>query len=225
MPGNGLGAEITGAVSSALNSSAPSFNGKTVCFSLMLAPYLGDAPPQNIREDAAAFFYPFGVFYRKTPSSVEAAVPEDMREQIETRKKEESLLSSTPIAAPTALLANPADGAVTLVWDAPRDGRISGYEVRWKGEQGLEWQKSSIPSQTRWTVSKLKNGESYSFQVRTLAGDQTSTWTQPATCIPGSVEEVMVAQTASTIPLRTLMRLVYYGLVQGIVTKWLHRKR
>jgi hypothetical protein len=225
MPGNGLGTEITGAVSSALNSSAPSFNGKTVCFSLMLAPYLGDAPPQNIREDAAAFFYPFGVFYRKTPSSVEAAVPEDMREQIESLKRQGSMLSSTPLPAPTAFLTNPTDSAVTLVWDAPRDGRISGYEVRWKGKQGLEWQKSSIPSQTRWTISNLENGESYSFQVRILAGDQTSTWTQPATCIPGPVEDVMVAQTASTIPLRTLLRLVYYGLVHGTVTRWLHREK
>jgi hypothetical protein len=38
---------------------APSFNGKTQRFRLMIAPYRGDAPPENIRADALAFAYPY----------------------------------------------------------------------------------------------------------------------------------------------------------------------
>ena len=225
LPGNGLGAEITGAVSNALNSSAPSFNGQTVHFSLMLAPYFGDSPPRNLQNDAAAFFYPFGVIYRKTPAGLAAVVPEDMKNEIETQKGKQSQRDPTPIPEPTAFLANPTDGAVTLVWDAPRDGRITGYEVRWKTQDAQEWQTNRCPPGNRWTISNLVNGEVYSFQIRALAGDRTSTWTHPATCIPGPVKDIMISQTATSIPLWTLIRMAYYGLVHGIVTRLFHRTK
>jgi hypothetical protein len=221
MPGNGLGAEITGAVSSALNSNAPSFNGQNCHFSLMLAPYLGDAPPQNVRADAAAFFYPFGVFYRKSPTDIEATLPEDLRALMEARKKEDSLVNDSPIAAPTSLLANPSKSAVTLVWDAPREGYISGYEVRLKGAGEFNWQTELIPSCTRWSINELVDGEVYSFQIRAFAGERTSAWTQPISCIPRPVEKVLVAQTASKIPAWTLLRLAASGILHGIITRWL----
>lgn len=37
---------------------APSFNGRRQSFEIMLAPYRGDAPPEDIRADASAFAYP-----------------------------------------------------------------------------------------------------------------------------------------------------------------------
>jgi hypothetical protein len=225
LPGNGLGAEITGAVSNALNSSAPSFNGQTVRFSLMLAPYFGDSPPKNLQNDAAAFFYPFGVLYRKTPAGLAAVVPEDMRKEIKTQKSKQSQLDPTPIPEPTAFLANPTDGAVTLVWDTPGDDRITSYEARWKKQESQGWQTNRCPPCPRWTISNLENGEVYSFQIRTLAGDKASAWTHPATCIPGPIKDIMISQTASSIPLWTLIRMAYYGLVHGIVTRLLHRTK
>jgi hypothetical protein len=42
-------------------------------------------------------------------------------------------------------------------------------------------------------------------------------------CIPGPVEDIMISQTASNIPLSTLARMAYYGLVHGIVTRLIHR--
>lgn len=38
---------------------APSYNGRTLEFSLLLAPYLSDAPPETARYDAEAFAYPY----------------------------------------------------------------------------------------------------------------------------------------------------------------------
>ncbi|MCU0843816.1 MAG: hypothetical protein MUC76_02700 [Spirochaetes bacterium] len=38
---------------------APSYNGKTQRFRLMVAPYEGDEPPESLRADAAAFAYPY----------------------------------------------------------------------------------------------------------------------------------------------------------------------
>jgi len=38
---------------------APSYNGRVQEFSLLIAPYSGDAPPDAIRYDAEAFAYPY----------------------------------------------------------------------------------------------------------------------------------------------------------------------
>ena len=38
---------------------APSYNGRVQEFSLLLAPYRGDMPPETIRNDAEAFAYPY----------------------------------------------------------------------------------------------------------------------------------------------------------------------
>ncbi len=38
---------------------APSYNGRTQRFSLMLAPYIGDCPPEELQADAQAFSYPY----------------------------------------------------------------------------------------------------------------------------------------------------------------------
>ncbi len=38
---------------------APSYNGKAQTFRLLIAPYQGDCPPQDIQNDAAAFAYPY----------------------------------------------------------------------------------------------------------------------------------------------------------------------
>ncbi len=42
-----------------INPYAPSYNGKMQEFRLLLAPYAGDAPPENLRYDAEAFAYPY----------------------------------------------------------------------------------------------------------------------------------------------------------------------
>ncbi len=52
--GNGLGAEIALHKGAQLCSNAPSYNGTSARFSLLLAPYEGDAPPaQHVALDEA----------------------------------------------------------------------------------------------------------------------------------------------------------------------------
>ena len=57
----GLGKLIAGIMADSLDSSAPSYNGRSESFSLMIAPYLGDEPPEEIENDAEAFAYPYAV--------------------------------------------------------------------------------------------------------------------------------------------------------------------
>ncbi|GAB4490431.1 MAG: hypothetical protein Fur0016_28550 [Anaerolineales bacterium] len=42
-----------------INPYAPSYNGQAQEFRLLLAPYVGDAPPENLRYNAEAFAYPY----------------------------------------------------------------------------------------------------------------------------------------------------------------------
>lgn len=64
---NDVGVELICAVAPFLKSSAPSYNGGKLNFALMIAPYEGDKPPENIQNDAMDFFYPYGIIYLKTP--------------------------------------------------------------------------------------------------------------------------------------------------------------
>ncbi|RJP18840.1 MAG: hypothetical protein C4520_13755 [Candidatus Abyssobacteria bacterium SURF_5] len=61
---SGLGRYMAVKMADHLDPSAPSYNGRTEKFSLMIAPYEGDAPPEQILHDAEAFAYPYAVVSR-----------------------------------------------------------------------------------------------------------------------------------------------------------------
>ena len=217
--GNGTGAELATVASGSLKPNGPSFNGQALRFSLLLAPYAGDEPPDQVQQDAEAFFYPCGVIYLTTPTGVAAAVPEDMRALIAARQREEQLASSAPLPAPTAFLANPSDGAVDLVWDPPRDDRVTGYEVRWReGEGG--WLVRVVGLANRFEIPGLQNGVRYGFQMRALAEGRASAWTEEITCVPGPVSKpVSLFASLSGASLRTILKVVYCGLLHGWTTR------
>jgi hypothetical protein len=55
----GLGRQAAIAGGETLRSLAPSYNGRSETFALMLAPYTGDAPPPELQADAEAYAYPY----------------------------------------------------------------------------------------------------------------------------------------------------------------------
>lgn len=57
----GFGRYISLKMADQLDPYAPSYNGRSESFSLMLAPYSGDQPPEEIRRDAEAFAYPYAI--------------------------------------------------------------------------------------------------------------------------------------------------------------------
>jgi hypothetical protein len=210
--GNGVGTELATAASSALRPNGPSFNGQIQRFSLLLAPYAGDEPPAALQDDAAAFFYPFGVLYLQTPPGIEAVVPDDLRGLIAAKEREARLASTTPLPSPTAFLANPEDRAADLVWDPPRDERVVGYEVRWRRAEDREWQAARIAPAHRWHVANLQNGKSYVFQFRALAQGRESAWPPEARCVPGPVKAVSLVSAASGVSPWTMLRMIYHNL-------------
>jgi hypothetical protein len=65
----GLGRLIAILAAPSLEPQAPSYNGQSEEISLLIAPYAGDEPPEEIRSDAEAFAYPYAVLSRS------AAIP------------------------------------------------------------------------------------------------------------------------------------------------------
>ena len=57
----GFGKFIAELMAESLDSFAVSYNGRSESFSLMIAPYMGAEPPEELRRDAEAFAYPYAV--------------------------------------------------------------------------------------------------------------------------------------------------------------------
>lgn len=62
----GLGKLIATMLGESLNPLAPSYNGQSEEFSQLIAPYAGDEPPEQIRNDAEAFAYPYALLSRSS---------------------------------------------------------------------------------------------------------------------------------------------------------------
>lgn len=195
-----VGSQMTEAVAAHLRPSGPSFNGKHEKFRLLLAPYIGNKPPQELQNDAMAFFYPYGVIYHKTPFGNEIVTPEDMERKIRQMKLDQLMKSADPLPAPTALLANPAEGAVDLVWDIPRDERITGFDVRWRALNDSDWKEARIGLDRRYHIGDLTNGLIYDFSARSISGDRAGEWAPDVEGIPGAVGEAKLSQQAGNIP-------------------------
>jgi hypothetical protein len=218
--GLGIGADITVAASGSLRPNGPSYNGQTVRFSLLLAPYTGDEPPQALQDSAAAFFYPPGVVYLQTPETVSALLPDEIRAQVAAAERIERLNNPAPLLQPAGFLANPSDAAIELVWDLPRDERVSGFEIRWRNSHGEDWQHIELDRMKRWIISDLVNGHDYTFQLRALSPSSISHWTPLEIAKPGPVGMTSLASAARGVSTRTVVRLIYHSLAHQWDMLW-----
>jgi len=120
---------------------------------------------------------------------------------------------------PTAFLANPSDQSVDLVWDPPKDDRVTGYEIRWKNAKDAGWQTEKIASANRWHIEKMKNDQVYLFQMKALAKGYESDWTSEEKCVPGPVKKVSLASSAKGASPITMLKVAYYALVHVLGTR------
>jgi hypothetical protein len=222
--GNGLGARITSAVSSALRPNAPSFNGRRMAFSLLVAPYLGNAPPAELQADALLHFYPPGVVYLQTPGGLDALLPADIEERLTADRCQRLEDRGAALPPPEAFLANASDGGADLVWEAPQDLRLGGYEVRWRRSASPEWQSERLPAVDRFSIAGLANGQPYCFQVRALAGGLRSPWTPEARAVPGPVGAPSLLSAMPGRSWGTLLRLLVHSLMHAVYAR-LYRTR
>ena len=131
-------------------------------------------------------------------------------------------MSTAPLPLPTAFLANPSDSSVDLVWDPPRDERVTGYEIRWQHAeraQDTKWQTEKIGNANRFHIPDLKNDQIYLFQMRALAQGRESDWTPQSPCSPGPVKKVSLLSAASGASPAAILKVVYYGIVHALTTR------
>lgn len=200
--------QMAQAVSAHMRPGGPSFNGKLVNFRLMLAPYEGNEPPQELQREAMAFFYPPAVVFAKTPWGKDIIVPEDILELIRKEELAEKMKSDdSPLPIPPALLANPADGGIDLVWDIPRDDRLTGFEVRWREATNEQWKSKIIGLEHRFRLDELENGKKYTFSVRSLSQEKASDWAPEVEGTPGPVGETKLTAGAHNVSITLILKL------------------
>jgi hypothetical protein len=205
---SGLGADFLKAFSGFLKPNGPSFNGQTLNFSLLLAPYSGDEPPAGLQAEAAAHFYPPEILFHAAPAGVDALLPADIRTAGESILREAAIAATGTVPAPAAFLANPSPGRVDLVWDPPRDVPVTGYEAAWHEAGERDWRTETFPPSNRWQVTGLEDGREYVFKLRAICGTRFSAWTEEQSCIPGAVGEAGLGGGLALLPLRALIRLI-----------------
>ncbi|RMG66244.1 MAG: hypothetical protein D6709_00110 [Chloroflexi bacterium] len=216
--GNGIGARLLTAFSGALRPNGPSYNGQTLRFSLMLAPYAGDAPPDRIQTDAGLHFYPPGAVIHHAPAGIEADLAESLRASCEAEARRQRLIDPLPLSPPTAFLCNPVSGGVVLVWDAPPGNLATGYEVAFRREDETAWQTRQVEATTRLFIPGLKDGVIYHFKVRALceAPEQgrvrCSAWTAEQIGIPGATQPTTRWKGMGRLPVGALAHLVLLSL-------------
>lgn len=216
--GNGVGAALLRALGGQFNPNGPSYNGQTVRFSLMLAPYEGDEPPPNLQDEAMLHFYPPEIVIHAAPPGVEADTAEDIRRCWQAEEGRARRAGQTALNPPTAFLVNPMPGGAVLVWDAPRGQVVTGYEAAWRPADGGEWTTLLSGPTTRLSIGGLEDGRAYVFRVRALCESSVggsplrSAWTEERTCIPGAVATVPVGAMLSRVPVGALVRMVVAGL-------------
>jgi hypothetical protein len=207
----GLGEDFLKALSGFLKPNGPSYNGQTLHFSLLLAPYAGDEPSQDLQAEAAVHFYPPGVVYHTTPAGVEARLPADLRARTRADLRQVQINTAGSIPAPTAFLANPSHNQVDLVWDPPRDVPVTGYEVAWHEAGEQQWLTKLIEPANRWQVGGVEDGREYLFKLRAVCGSKVSGWTGEQTCVPGALTGSGLGGL-SAIPIGLLVRVVARSL-------------
>jgi len=213
--GNGVGTAFTTLASSAVRPNGPSYNGESERFSLLIAPYEGDAPPERLRADAQAFFHPPAVVVRSAEGT---RLPGDLRAAVEALSTASAQRRTGPLPPPLAFLANPTDGAVDLVWDEPRDPRIAAYEIEWRESGEPDWKRRHTRPANRHRFDGLTNGSVYAFRLRALGGGTASDWTETLEVRVEPVERVELIGLAGQAPIGLLLRTFWYGLVHVVTT-------
>jgi len=90
-------------------------------------------------------------------------------EQVIRTVNVERLNPVTPPSSPHNLVATPGDGQVTLSWDAPKNGIVTDYKIKWRLFAGqFAFFDDGISTDTSVTVTGLENDRNYRFMVQAV---------------------------------------------------------
>jgi hypothetical protein len=218
MGGNGIGTEFTNIGSNALRPNGPSFNGETEHFALLLGPYVGDAPPARLQLDAQAFYRPPAVGYTHTLAA-DVHVRADVLERVAEGRRERAAQVEGPLPDLRSFLVNPSEAAVDVVWDAPADGRVTGYDLEWRTADEEAWHGVEVPGRVaRYRLEGLEDGRLHVFRLRARGPGEPGPWTDPQQAAPGAVAEQDMVGEAAGASAWLMLRTFGWGLVHLLTT-------
>jgi hypothetical protein len=214
LDGDGIGADITELFSSSLRPNGPSYNGERERFSLLLAPYAGDAPPEWLREDARAFFASPSVVFRKAPEAagVDVRLPRDIERTVAAARTRLARQRTGPLPGLRAFLVSPSGGAADVVWDEPDDPRIDGYHVEWKRLGTSAWQRATLSPTRRHRIAGLTDGDDYMVRARAFGEQAEGAWSAPQRVRIGAVPVVDMSDAAAAMSPRLMLRYLRAAL-------------
>ncbi|MCP4036507.1 MAG: hypothetical protein GY733_06195 [bacterium] len=221
--GTGVGKGMTELFSASLRPNGPSYNGKREDFSLLLAPYSGDAPPAQLRAAANAFFAAPAVAYLEVPAAAGSGVhiADDLRTQLKAERRRIARHRDEALPVPRAFLVNPTSEALDVVWDEPSDPRIDGYEIAWRAandKDESDWHTERIAPARRHRLAQLSDGDQIELRLRAFGAGQQGAWTSRATVTVGPVEVVEMTDVISEMSFGLLLRYVGAALEHAWAT-------
>lgn len=90
-------------------------------------------------------------------------------------------IDTTPPATPIGLKATPYNAAVTLTWDANKEGDLAGYNVYVDGQKV----NTSVIKNTKYTIKGLNNDQQYEFHITAVdTSDNESTTSNTVSAMP-----------------------------------------
>jgi len=218
--GSGIASEVAARAGAQFRPNGPSFNGQTQRFSLLLAPYVGDAPPQELQATAEAFFHPPAVVYVRTPVGSEVLVREDLERWLVAQSAEAS--TPLPPEPPPAFLVNPTEQAAHLVWDPPRGVKAQFYEAAWRKAGTEAWTTERVDT-PRLAIEGLENEVEYEFRVRAVGyGGEAGEWTPVQRVRIGPVRGTGFGREARSLDWKLVVRLFFHS-ARAAVAAWMQR--
>jgi hypothetical protein len=133
------------------------------------------------------------------------------------KQNEEMIGSNVQMPLPEAVLANPTVQAVDLVWDTPRDSRITAIEVNWKKSSTSEWQSQMVPGE-RVRIDNLSDGESYDFRIRSVGKVSQSDWSTTQSITAGAAKGLGITEGIEGLSIGLMLELFYYGVLHALTS-------
>ena len=178
--------------------NAPSFMGKTISYELMIVPYEGDQPSEELIKTALSFAY---------PAIATVALPEQKifedgfthAERFEVQKNQNQL------SEPLGLAATTLDQSAAVTWANPSSYKADGYQIIWRKLNESKWQSQTVGGEIRTIViSGLENGDQYEIKGRSIKGGKYSDFSKHQIVKPAS--NIVDVGTNSVIP---NLRMIY----------------
>ena len=108
-----------------------------------------------------------------------------------------------------------------LVWDAPDDPRVRGYELSWRRKGAARWSTQRIGRVERSRLEPLENGTVQQLRLRAVGADGgRSAWTPLQEVRVGPVAPEALTRTLRDAPLSLLLRTFGYALVHLLATRF-----